>query len=245
MPVRPATSEAVLAVRDTGVGISHDILPRLFEPFTQADTTLDRSKGGLGLGLMLVKGLAVLHGGSVTAKSDGPGKGAEFTVRLPLETATPLAGEAHPLASGAQVRVLIVEDNVDAAETLREALCLRHDVVEVASTGPEGIDKALELRPDVILCDIGLPGLDGYGVARAIRAIPELRGVGLVALTGYTSPEDVAKSRAAGFDRHLSKPPSIDVLERVLSEVANRSEERSAMAGETPRAPPTRSLVRS
>ena len=214
-----ALHDAVVRVRDTGVGISQEMLPRVFEPFTQADTTLDRSKGGLGLGLALVKGLVEMHGGIVSVASEGLGKGAEFTLRLPLQPAPPKRTARERGASrGPSRRVLIIEDNRDAAESLRDVLELGEHTVEVAFSGASGIEKTRAFKPDVVLCDIGLPGMDGYEVARALRADPELRNVFLVALSGYALPEEVAKGRAAGFDRHLPKPPELTALAQVLAE---------------------------
>jgi PAS domain S-box-containing protein len=219
----PARGQTTLTVRDTGAGIEPEMLPRLFQTFAQADATLDRSKGGLGLGLALVKGLVEMHGGTVSAASGGHGKGAAFTIRLPLDLARTVAPQtALPQRSalaGAAARVLVVEDNEDAAETLREALELDQHTVEVAYNGREGIEKARVFHPDVVLCDIGLPGMDGYEVARTMRADPELRWIGLIAVSGYAQPEDVATAKAAGFDAHLAKPPSIESLERTLAEV--------------------------
>ncbi len=216
-----ARGHAIVRVKDTGSGIAPEILPRLFEAFTQADTTLDRSEGGLGLGLALVKGLAELHGGSVHGESEGPGKGAAFTITLPLETTTAptVTVQRSTRGEGAPRRVLVIEDNADTADTLREALELDEHVVEVAHDGPGGLEKARAFKPDVVLCDIGLPGMDGYDVARAIRADPELGRVPLVALSGYAQPEDVARAKEAGFDVHLAKPPSIETLKGVLAEV--------------------------
>jgi two-component system CheB/CheR fusion protein len=211
-------ADAVLRVRDSGVGITNEMLDRLFQPFMQADRTLDRASGGLGLGLALVKGLAELHGGTVTATSDGPGRGAEFVVRLPLSAAA-----EKGVANGETVRVtprrvLIVEDNVDAAGSLKEALELDGHEVEVAYTGPEALTKARPFQPDVVLCDIGLPGMDGYEVARAFRADDTLDGAFLVALTGYALPEDLQRAKDAGFERHLAKPPTFEKLTEVLEE---------------------------
>jgi PAS domain S-box-containing protein len=223
-----ARGEAVLTVRDTGSGIDPEMLPRVFQAFTQADTTLDRSKGGLGLGLALVKGLVELHGGSVSAASAGPGKGAAFTVRLPLdETVAQVLDRCDAGGAVVRCRVLVIEDNQDAADSLRDVLQLDGHVVEVAYTGREGIEKAHAFRPDVVLCDIGLPGLDGYGVARAMRAAPELGRVALVAVSGYTQPEDVARSKEAGFDAHLAKPPSVEKLTLALEEAGALSQSRA------------------
>jgi PAS domain S-box-containing protein len=216
-----ARGQAILTVRDTGAGIEPEMLPRLFQAFAQADSTLDRSKGGLGLGLALVKGLVEMHGGSVSAASDGRGTGAAFTIALPLDVTAARTLPAWPDLGGAAVprRVLVIEDNEDAANSLREVLELDEHVVDVAYTGREGIEKAQAFHPDVVLCDIGLPEMDGYEVARTMRADPELSRVALVAVSGYAQPEDVETAREAGFDAHLAKPPSIDTLERALAEV--------------------------
>ena len=216
---------ARLEVSDTGEGVEPDLLPRLFEPFAQADRTLARSRGGLGLGLTLVKGIVRLHGGEVAVSSAGSGTGTHVVVRLPLAPAP--VGERPPTEarvaptrpSGARTtaQVLIVEDNVDAAETLREALELEGLTVTVAFDGATGVEVARRTRPDLVICDIGLPGdLDGYGVARALREDPLLRDTPLIALTGYAGPEDRARARDAGFDRHLSKPSSIDDVMRAI-----------------------------
>ncbi|HET7824478.1 MAG TPA: PAS domain S-box protein, partial [Anaeromyxobacter sp.] len=210
--------QAVLRVRDTGAGIAPDMLPRLFQPFTQADTTLDRSKGGLGLGLALVRGLIEMHGGTVTAESPGLGKGTELTVRLPLGGAgAPATPPPRSVAGPGRRRVLVIEDNVDAAESLRDALVLGGHAVDVAFSGAEGLSKARGFSPDVVFCDIGLPGMDGYEVARAIRTDEALRAVRLVALTGYAGPDDVARAKASGFDAHVPKPPTLEALEQSMS----------------------------
>jgi two-component system CheB/CheR fusion protein len=206
--------QATLRVRDTGTGIAPEMLPRVFEAFMQADTTLDRSRGGLGLGLAMVKGLVEMHGGTASVASDGPGTGTEFTVRLPLAAAqVPVAVPARRSPSGGPRRILVIEDNADAAESLREVLELGEHTVEVAFSGAEGIAKARSFRPEVVLCDIGLPAMDGYEVARVMRADPLLRSTKLVALTGYAAAEDVAMARDAGFDAHLAKPPSMEKLD--------------------------------
>jgi two-component system CheB/CheR fusion protein len=213
-----AAGQAVLAVRDSGVGIAPDLMPRLFEPFTQANSALDRSSGGLGLGLALVKGVAELHGGAAAIRSDGAGQGTEVTVRLPASEAPARATPAAPAPPlHAARRVLIIEDNADAADTLRDVLELAggHDVA-VANTGPAGLALAHTMHPDVVLCDIGLPGMDGYQVAGRLRADPEARGIKLIALSGYAAPDDVARAKAAGFDMHLAKPPSIDSLTHAI-----------------------------
>ncbi len=210
---------AAVRVEDTGMGVPAELLPQLFAPFVQADKSLARSQGGLGLGLVLVKGIVELHGGDVSAASDGRGRGATFMVRLPVESAAPLE-LVQPEAvnpPGHATRVLIIEDNVDAGESLKEALEMNGHVVAVATSGQEGIEKAHALGPDVILCDIGLPGMDGYEVARRLRADPELATIRLIALSGYAQPEDITRSRAAGFEDHVAKPPLLDQLEEKLA----------------------------
>jgi PAS domain S-box-containing protein len=215
---REPPGTALVRVRDDGPGIAPEILARLFEPFTQADDSLHRSRGGLGLGLSLVKGLLELHGGSVEARSEGQGRGAEFLLRLPLSPEPPsLPGLSRIATRMPRRRVLVVEDNVDAAETLRDVLLTWGHEVDVAHDGQEGIERARAFRPDVVLCDIGLPVTDGYEVARAIRADPVLAPAVLVALTGYALPEDQARAVEAGFDRHLGKPVAMEDIEEVLA----------------------------
>jgi len=210
--------QAIIRVRDNGAGIAADMLPRVFEPFVQGDSGLDRTRGGLGLGLALVKGVVEMHGGTVAAHSEGPGTGAEFTIRLPFGEGAPAAEAADAkMPSRSPRRVLVIEDNVDAANTLREALEVGAHEIEVAYDGPEGLLKAHEFNPEVVLCDIGLPGMDGYAVARAFRADEALRATYLVALTGYALPQDAARAKEAGFDQHLAKPCSVEELEQVLA----------------------------
>ena len=211
---------AVVRISDTGVGMTPEMLARLFQPFVQAETSLDRGKGGLGLGLALVKGLVELHGGEISAHSAGLGQGAEFVVRLPLaakEAAADGPGRSRTVPPGGRRRVLIIEDNLDAAESLREALEFCQHEVEVAYNGPAGIAKARMRKPEVVLCDIGLPGMDGFDVARAFRADAALKSTYLVALSGYALPEDVQRATEAGFDQHLAKPPNLEVLEQTLA----------------------------
>ncbi len=208
---------AELSVRDDGAGMEPDTIERMFEPFTQADRTLARSKGGLGLGLSLVRGLVVLHGGTVTARSEGLGRGAEFVVRVPL--AAPTAGAEPPrggAAPPAQRSILVIEDNEDGAQSLADVLELQGHRVHIAADGRAGIALARELRPDVVLCDIGLPDLDGYAVARALRSEGALGTTRLVAISGYAQPQDRQRAREAGFDAHLAKPPDVAALLRVL-----------------------------
>jgi PAS domain S-box-containing protein len=211
---------AELMVKDTGVGIEADILPHLFEPFSQAKRTLDRTTGGLGLGLALVKSLAERHRGSVSVHSEGPDQGSTFVLRLPLDRPrTPVLtlGLAARIAPGR--RVLVIEDNADVANMLREVLELNGYQVELAFNGPDGLEKARSLQPHLILCDIGLPGMDGYTVARAIRADAVLRPIHLVALSGYGQPDDIERARQAGFDLHLTKPVDLEKLETEVAHI--------------------------
>jgi two-component system CheB/CheR fusion protein len=223
LAVDETAGRAVIRVADTGVGISPELLARLFQPFAQADESMDRSKGGLGLGLALVKGLVALHGGEISVDSQGLGKGAEFVVRLPLDGVLDVKTPT-PVDSSRRIRrVLIIEDQADAAQSLREALELCGHEVQVTDNGPAGLSRAREFRPEVVLCDIGLPGMDGYQVARVFRADESLKDMFLVALSGYALPEDLQRAAEAGFDRHLAKPPRLDQLEELLSSLRRRS----------------------
>jgi len=223
LAVDETAGRAVIRVADTGVGISPELLARLFQPFAQADESMDRSKGGLGLGLALVKGLVELHGGEISVHSQGLGKGTEFVVRLPLDGVLDVKTPT-PVDSSRRIRrVLIIEDQADAAQSLREALELCGHEVQVTDNGPAGLSRAREFRPEVVLCDIGLPGMDGYQVARVFRADESLKDIFLVALSGYALPEDLQRAAEAGFDRHLAKPPRLDQLEELLSSLHRRS----------------------
>jgi signal transduction histidine kinase/CheY-like chemotaxis protein len=217
--VEPADGQVVMVVRDTGVGIGPDMLPRLFQTFAQADRTLDRSAGGLGLGLAIVKGLAELHGGTVRAESAGLGRGAMFTVIIPTRAEAPALSGPPPAARSnpKRLRVLVVEDHLDAAESLRILLEMTGYEVRVAHTGPDGLTAAETYRPDVVVCDIGLPGMDGYRVARALRENPATAAARLIALTGYGQEEDRRRAREAGFDEHLTKPADPAVLGSLLA----------------------------
>jgi PAS domain S-box-containing protein len=217
LSLETAGGEAVIRVRDTGAGIAPALLPRLFTPFVQGERTLARTEGGLGLGLALVKGITELHGGTVRAESAGEGMGAEFVVRLPLvEAAAPqeaASGRVQP-RNGAR-RVLVVDDNTDAAESLADILGMRGHYVEVAYDGPSAVEKARANPPDVVLCDIGLPGMTGYEVAKALREAGTVAQ--LLAMSGYAQPEDVNRAVAAGFDGHIAKPCDPEHIERLLA----------------------------
>ena len=214
--------EAVVRMQDTGIGVPPDVLGRVFEPFVQSDGSLARSEGGLGIGLTLVRSLVEMHGGSVEAHSAGLGQGSEFVVRLPARAAIPSerpGAPFEPLAAtpARGVRVLVVEDNVDAAESLAALLRLWNHDVQVVHDGLAAIEAAREQRPEVVLLDIGLPGLDGYQVARRLREDLGLDHALLVAMTGYGQPEDRRRSREAGIQHHFVKPVEPDVLRSLLS----------------------------
>lgn len=218
--LRENDSGALICVRDTGIGMDPDMVSRAFDTFSQADSSLERSRGGLGLGLSLVKGLVDLHGGSVRAFSPGLGKGTEVTIRLPIDGM--VVDEAPPPAPTAidasAPRILVIEDSRDTAESMRMLLSLSGYPVEVALSGSDGLDAARRFRPQVVLCDIGLPGgMDGYAVARELRRNAEFATPFLVALTGYGQEEDRRRSREAGFDAHLTKPMDFGELKRLLS----------------------------
>jgi PAS domain S-box-containing protein len=206
-------SVARISVCDDGIGIAPELLPRLFHPFVQAGGGLSRALGGLGLGLSLVKELAELHGGTVRARSEGLGKGAEFVIELPL-SARPAesASEPRPRTHRRSLRVLVVDDNVDSGRTLADLLELEGHSALVAMDGRGGLETAREQRPDVVICDIGLPDIDGYEVARAVRGDPSLASTRLVALSGYAQPEDRQRALDAGFDAHIAKPLAPDGL---------------------------------
>jgi PAS domain S-box-containing protein len=220
LEARREGDEAVVVVADNGSGIAPEMLERIWEPFAQADRTLGRAQGGLGIGLTLVKRLAELHGGSIRARSAGLGKGSEFTVRLPAAkgpaAATPATGSA-PAVGVAVRRVLVVDDNTDAAESLATLVEMWGHEVRSAHDGPAALAAAEEFRPDVILLDIGLPGLTGYEVAGRLRARPEFQSVRLIALTGWGQDADRERSRAAGFELHLVKPVDPTELKKILS----------------------------
>ena len=215
--------EVVVSVRDTGIGIPAAVLPRVFDLFVQADTAWQRAQGGLGIGLSLVREFVGLHGGRVEARSDGPGKGSEFVVRLPAAGET--RGAAPPAAGadetrGPRRRVLVVDDNRDAAESLAEVLGIMGHEVRAAHDGATGVAAAAEFRPDVVLMDLGMPGVDGYEAARRIRAEPRGAGPVLVALTGWGSDGDRRRTQDAGFDRHLVKPVDADALSKIIAELS-------------------------
>jgi CheY-like chemotaxis protein len=206
--------QAIVVVEDNGIGIEPSLLPHVFDVFAQAEQSLDRTRGGLGLGLAVTKGLIELHGGTITAASAGKWQGAAFTIRIPMDAEPAMVVSVPFVAPGAakSLRVLIVEDNVDAAEILRTLLEYHGYQVSVAYNGPAGITAAKSQHPDVVLCDIGLPGMDGYAVADALRQNPETWAARLIAVTGYGREVDKQRALQAGFDLHLVKPVNAQQL---------------------------------
>jgi PAS domain S-box-containing protein len=227
--VEPRGGEVVVTVRDSGVGIPPEMLPRVFDLFTQGDRSLEKSHGGLGIGLTIVKRLVEMHGGRVEARSEGHGQGSEFIVRLPvaLSVVHDEAGEgdARPARPAPRHRILVVDDSVDAASSLAMMLRLMGNEVRIAHDGLEGIAVAAAYGPDVILLDIGMPRLNGFDACRRIREQPWGQGMFIVALTGWGQEEDKRRSQEAGFDDHLVKPVEPAALEELLESVALRRAE--------------------
>jgi CheY-like chemotaxis protein len=230
LSARHEGGELVLRVKDTGVGIVPDMLARIFEPFMQADRVLHQSQGGLGIGLTLVRRLVEMHGGSVTAHSEGPGKGSEFVVRLPAlspKQAIPgarAAGEGgEQVGAAPQRRILVVDDNVDAADSLALLLRLEGQDVRVAHDGPAALAAVEAEPPALVFLDIGMPVMNGYDVARRLRQRPGLENLVLVAMTGWGQEEDRRRSQEAGFDHHLVKPVEPDALHKLLAGTSVRS----------------------
>jgi len=231
----PARFEARIRVKDNGRGIPKEVLPRLFEPSTHQERLNSGAHGGLGIGLIVVRGLAEMHGGVVEARSEGPGRGSEFTVRLPLVAPEELmltlaptrdAGLTFPVAVGSALRILVVDDNQDSASSMTLLLELQGYEVHVAHAGPAALKAADDHRPDAILLDIGMPGMNGYEVARQLRAQEAFADTLLVAITGYGRASDVQQTESAGFDHHLVKPIDYDQLQSLLAA-------RSARAGKS------------
>jgi CheY-like chemotaxis protein len=232
--------EVVVRVRDDGIGITSDMLPQIFGLFVQADQALTRSQGGMGIGLALVRKVVEVHGGSVEARSEGPGQGSEFIVRLPVLTKTrqqqPSGGETDSNAKSPirSLRVLVVDDNQDVAESLAILLRLDGHDVRVAYDSRVALELACDYRPDVAFLDIGMPGMDGYELCRRIRREAALDQVFLVALSGWGQEEDRQRSVEAGFDRHLVKPADPTSVKRVLTHprIVGDEMERPAVAAE-------------
>jgi PAS domain S-box-containing protein len=216
--------DVVVSVRDDGIGIPAESLPSIFDMFSQVDRSIERSKGGLGIGLALVKGLVEMQGGTVVAESAGAGKGSTFTVRLPAlesrpEPATPETPEGDPAANGPRRHILVVDDNADAVTSLARLLKLLGNEVHIAHNGIEAIEVADKFRPEIILMDVGMPGLSGYEATRRIREQPWARSVIIIALTGWGQQGDRLQSREAGCDGHLVKPVTLPELEKLLTQL--------------------------
>jgi CheY-like chemotaxis protein len=217
--VEQLNGEVVVSVRDNGIGIPRDMLPHVFDMFTAVNRNLQRSQGGLGIGLSIVKKLVEMHGGLVEATSDGDGMGSQFVVRLPvvLSVVQPQADDDEPIRPTSRCRILVVDDNHDAANSLAKILGLKGNESLAAHDGHEAIQQAAIFRPDVILLDIGMPGLNGYETAKQIRAQPWGKNLLLVALTGWGQDEDRRRSQDAGFDAHIVKPINAATLEKLLA----------------------------
>jgi signal transduction histidine kinase len=218
LTLRRVGASARVSVRDDGIGIPAGQLESVFDMFTQVDRSTRRAQGGLGIGLTLVRSLVAMHGGRVEARSDGPGRGSEFVVTLPLsEAVRPLDGATRALERLPARRVLIVDDNGDAAQSLAELLGSLGARVRVAGSGPAALAQLSEFAPEAVLLDIGMPGMDGYEVARRIRSDTSRRGTLLIALTGWGQADDCRRAREAGFDHHMVKPPDLERLREWLA----------------------------
>jgi PAS domain S-box-containing protein len=220
LSVAKEDSDVIIEVRDTGIGIAPDILPYIFDLFTQADQSLAHSQGGLGIGLTLVRQLVEIHGGTITAASGGIGQGSSFTVRLPTISSTAVTAESPHIQSASAIpkfRILVVDDYADAAESLTMLLEMEGHDVETADCGMKAIELAQSFRPQIVLLDIGLPDLDGYEVAKRLRALPETHDAILIALTGYGQSDDRERSQSAGFNHHLLKPLNFSELSALLA----------------------------
>jgi two-component system CheB/CheR fusion protein len=207
----------VIRVRDNGIGIAPELLPNIFDLFIQGDHSLERTRGGLGIGLTLVRSLVQMHDGTIEAKSAGVGQGSEFIIRLPAAAPPTALPKPEPIKEKATPkRILVVDDNHDQAHTLGMLLKLMGHEVRLAHDGPSGLAEAREFAPEVALVDIGLPGMSGYEVARHIRQDEKLRHILLMAQTGWGQEEDRQRSREAGFDHHIVKPIDMQSLQEII-----------------------------
>jgi len=240
-PADEATGTVAIRIRDNGVGIPANMLGQVFEMFTQVDRSLERSQGGLGIGLTLVRRLVEMHGGTVEALSEGPGKGSEFVIRLPYSSDAPASSKPPVSANGAQsectsppLRILAVDDNQDAVDSLARTLQLKGHLVQTAYDGLAAVDAAGRFRPEVVLLDIGLPRLSGYDAARRIRQLPGGNEIMLVAITGWGQEEDRRQSQQAGFDLHLVKPVDPAVLEKLFADLQQQARRSAAAQQDAP-----------
>ncbi len=227
---------AIVSVRDSGIGIAASQLESIFDMFMQVDRSNRRAQGGLGIGLTLVRSLVSLHNGRVRARSAGPGAGSEFIVELPVRGAVPAQARVpRGITPFPARRVLLVDDNRDAADTLAALLDSLGVTVGVARSGQEALDRLPAFDPDAVVLDVGMPGMDGYEAARRIRATPAGKAVTLIALTGWGQDHDILQARGAGFDHHLVKPPQLDKLRAVLSDTPDRHAGTREPAASPPR----------
>jgi CheY-like chemotaxis protein len=228
LTAEPIEGEVTIRVRDNGVGIPRDLLPHVFDLFVQADVSLERARGGLGVGLTIVRRLVEMHGGRVDAHSAGAGQGSEFIVHLPLSRTATAGMWPAPAASRptTPLKVLVIEDNKDSAETMASLLELWGHEVRLCFDGLGAVPAAERFGPDIVLSDIGLPGLNGFEVARQLRQHPSFGKVVLVAMSGYGREEDKRRAMDAGFDHHLVKPPDLTALAELLGRVASSNADR-------------------
>ncbi len=227
LTAREENGQAVMSVRDNGIGIASDILGNIFDLFVQADSSSTKSQGGLGIGLTLVRNLVEMHDGTVEAHSDGCGLGSEFIVRLPLTRTSSVAQAASvpttsPSTGSSGLRLLVVDDNTDAASSLAMLLEIRGHEVRVANSGAAALETVATYTPDLVLLDLGMPLMDGYEVSRRMRKIPAMKQAVMAALTGWNQEEDRRKTAEAGFDHHFVKPPEPQLLENLLKELKTR-----------------------
>jgi two-component system CheB/CheR fusion protein len=219
-----APDQVRIRVRDTGVGVVRELQPKIFDMFMQGDVSLERSRAGLGVGLTLVRNLVALHGGIVEIRSDGEGTGSEFIVTLPIDPKAQVPRAPDHVDSAAQaarpLRILVADDNEDGREMLAQLLTADGHTVARAADGPTAIETATTFRPDLVILDIGMPGMSGYTVAETLRKRPEMSSVVLVALSGLGQQEDKARATQAGFDRHFTKPVDVSSLRAFLAATA-------------------------